>query len=408
MFFNNTKVAENYFFMTSLTIINAIISILIYPYVIRTLEKDSYGLYVFALSIVSFLSVLVDFGFHSPAMKMIAQNRDDIKKKNEIVSSVFTAKIIIVGITTLIFSMLCMLIPVFYQNFWLFWIVYSQIFVEILFPKFFFLGMQKMKYVTYIQLIFRLLTIPLILIFIKNNNQLVDYALIMSSAMVSGSVVAAFIMWKIEGIVLRFVPIRSLKNWIQDSFPFFITDIMGVFKQESVTILIGVFFKMSDVAIYDLANKIILMFRYFTSSINSALFPKISINPNKLLIKRIIRYEKFIGMSICAIIIAFGYWFVLLLGGETMMAAYPLAIILSTVILTSLLANSYINFVFVQMNRYYLVARNQLVALITYLLFTAVGLLFLKNIAVVVTAYALSSIVEVFYCKYLTKKYDLL
>ena len=76
---NNTKVIENYFFMTALQIINALFGILIYPYLIRILGANSYGLYVFAFSVTTYFVSFISFGFNMPAIKIVVQNKDNIQ-----------------------------------------------------------------------------------------------------------------------------------------------------------------------------------------------------------------------------------------------------------------------------------------------------------------------------------------
>ena len=41
-----TRVLENYSFMTALSIFSALIGLIIYPYVIRMTGKDAYGAYI--------------------------------------------------------------------------------------------------------------------------------------------------------------------------------------------------------------------------------------------------------------------------------------------------------------------------------------------------------------------------
>ncbi len=403
-----SKVFENYFSMTSLSIINSLIGLLLYPYLIRILGKDYYGLYVFALSITNFFIIFIRFGFSFPAMKEIIEKKNDLPQKNQTLSAVFTAKTILSLISILIFVPISIFVPIIQENLLIFTLCFLQIFSDCLFPQWYFQAIQKMKFVTIINVFFRLLTIPFIFIFIKSPEDIWIYALIVTSSVSLGAIAATYILWKSEGVFPKFIPIKKLKKYFKEGLPFFWTSAMVVLKQESTTIIIGIFFKMSDVAIYDLANKIILFLRIITTNINSALFPKVTINPEKSLIKKIIRYETILGYASIGFTVLFGYWFVLLLGGETMMAAYPIAIILSTLILTSLLAGSYINFIFIQKNKYSFVTQNQFVALFAYLIFTAIGILLVKNIIVIAIAYALSGLVEVFYCKYLAKKHVLL
>jgi PST family polysaccharide transporter len=402
------KVFENYVSMTSLSVLSTLIGLLLYPYLIRTLGKDSYGLYVFAFSIVCFLKLLVTYGFDYPALKMIVENRNDVVQKNKIMSEVFSAKVLTLLFTTFLLAALCLFVPVIRKNTLLYCIVYLQILSDLFFPQFYFQAMQKMKFVTFINLFCRLLTVPLIFIFIHNEAQTIEYAAIISFSVLLGSAISTYILWKNEGIRLRFMPLKSIKVWFKDAFPFFLTSSMSVFKQESVPVIIGMFFSMADVALYDLANKIVSLLHYLTASINGALYPKILADPQKSLIKKIIRYETYLGLLAIAFVACAGYWIVLVMGGKNMLAAYPLAIILSVLILSRLISGVYNGSVFIQQGRYYFVTRSQIAALFGYFPVIVAGLLLWKNITIVVAALAFSGLTEMFYCNYLTKKYKLL
>jgi PST family polysaccharide transporter len=394
--------------MTSLNICSTLIGILLYPYLIRTLGKDSYGLYVFSFSVVKFFMLFVAFGFFYPAMKEIIENRNDIYRKQQTLSAIFTAKMILLLFASVIFSILCFSIPLFRNNYLIFVICYAQIIADIIFPAWYFQAVQKMKFVTVINLIFRLLTIPLIFIFIKNPNDTLTYALIISLSVIIGSFSGVYLLWKEEKVYPKFLRICCLKKYFQDSLPFFWSYFASTIKSESITLIIGAFFNMADVALYDLANKIVSLPRTLTLNINSALFPKALAEKSTEAIRKIIRYETFTGIACFVGILIFGYWIVLLLGGKSMLAAYPLTVIISTTILSWLVVGAYIDFIFVPKNRYYFVTKNQFVAFFSFFIIISIGLLLCKNILVLAIAYSLSGFCEIIYCKYLIRKYRLL
>lgn len=403
-----SKVFENYFFMTLLTCSSSLIGLLIYPFLITRLGGATYGLYVFALSIVSYFTIFVSFGFNYQGVKKIVEHRDDLEVKNEIVSSIFTAKFLLALIATILFIPLLLFVPKICDNRLIFIICYVQILSELLFPIWYFQAVQKMRIVTYIQLTFRVLTIPFILLLIKTPDDLWIYALIVTASIVLGALTSQVFLWKKEGIFMRFVPVRKLKSYYQDALPFFWSSSAGVIKQESVTLIIGFFFGMRDVALYDLANKIVLIPRLLTNSINNALFPSVIERNNKSEIKKIIRYETWLGLFVMLVIALGGYWVILLMGGRDMLLSYPLALIQSTSILTWLVVGCYINFIFIPQNHYYFVTRNQLVAFFSFFFFCITGLLIYKSIVIVVLALSLSGFCEIIYCRYLIKKYSLL
>ena len=63
-----------------------LIPLLSYPYLIRVLGKETYGIIIFAQAIVGYFVILIGFGFNISATKEISINRDDKKKVSEIVS----------------------------------------------------------------------------------------------------------------------------------------------------------------------------------------------------------------------------------------------------------------------------------------------------------------------------------
>ena len=407
-FKNNGKVVENYFFMTALQIISSAFGVLIYPYLIRVLGAESYGLYVFAVATASYFVGIVSFGFSFPGVKAIAQNKDNLQIKSAVVSSVFTSKILLGIVSLVIFIGLLLTVPLLKDHKGLFLIVYAQILSEIFFPIWYFQGVQKMKIVTYFQLAFRILSLPFIFILVRSTDDLLQYAFIATLSVVLPAIALYVYLIRRENLTIKLQPISKLKTYFKEATPFFWSSTAGTIKQESVTIIIGAFFGMKDVALYDLANKLIMLPRMLTMSINTALFPKVIEDIKTETIKKIEKYETMIGLAVVLFVVVFGYWIIWLLGGKEMTGAYPLAIVLSFTVLTWLVVGCYINFVFVPQNKYYFVTRNQIVALISFVVICIPALFLTSGIMAVVVALTLSGFSEIAYSKYLIRKNKLL
>ena len=394
--------------MTILQVINSLFYIMIYPYLIRTLGADSYGLYIYALSVVTYFIFIINFGFDLPATKAIALNKNSIKDVSHIFSCIFTAKVYILILSSLIFILLIALIPFLRDNSLLFIIVFAQTINFTLFPTWYYQGIQKMKTATLIQVILKLLSLPLIFILVKTSADLSIFAMISSFTMVMGGLTAFLMVIFVDKISLRWIGFTDLKVWLVEGFPFFLSSSVGTLKEQGIPIIIGAFFGMKDVAIYDLANKLIIIPRTILMSLNAALFPKIVIENNKKTIKKILQYEFLIGILVIALIVIFGYWVILFLGGETMTDAYPLAIVLSTTIMSWLIVGAIISFLFIPNHKNYLIAINQVIALAAVVIFVLLGFLIKISIFVLVGALAFSAIVEIIFCLYQTRKYKLL
>ena len=151
-------------------------------------------------------------------------------------------------------------------------------------------------------------------------------------------------------------------------------------------------------AIYDLAEKIVAIPRFFTRNINSALFPEVVSNATAKRVQRILKYERIIGICTAAFISLLSYPAVLLLGGQSMLDAVPVTILLSIMIYSELCSGAYINFVFIPTNRYYLITTNQIISFISCIITAFIGILIWKNIIMVTIGVIISGIIEVLFC----------
>ncbi len=405
---NNRKVVENYFFMTFLQVLNSLFYLIIYPYLIRTLGVESYGLYVFATSISIYFVTFVAFGFEMPALNSIVVNQNDIKIKSHVLSCVFTAKLYLEVISILVFIVLISSIPFLNKHWIIYALCFSNTFTGIFFPIWYFQGMQNMRIVTWIQLSFKLVSLLFIFILVKSADDLYLFVLIVNATNIGGALVAFYIIRYVHKIRISLIKFSEIKQWFIDAMPFFWTVAAGTIKGQSITIITGGFFNLSDVAIYDLAYKIISIPSTLVTSINSALFPKMILKLETAKVKNIVRYESIIGLFVIVCIIFFGKFIVLLLGGEKMLLAYPMAIILSVTIYSWLVVGAYINFVFIPNKLFYFITKNQSLALVSFFVYFIVGIIFFKNVLVLVVALSLSALTEVLFCRLVIRKKNLL
>ena len=185
----------------------------------------------------------------------------------------------------------------------------------------------------------------------------------------------------------------------------------GVFKalkEQGIIWLVGGFLGMADVAVFDLASKIVTLPRTLMIKMNDALFPKIAVRSSAREIQRIMWVGTILSLLAILTIAAIGKWLVLWLGHGELPAAYPVSIILSLTILFWMLGTSFINFVFVPTNNYYLVTLNQAVSLVTCIGAATIWLTFAPSVYGIAAALAFSGLCEVLFCSISTHKKRLL
>lgn len=394
---------ENYFFMTVLQILNMCFYLLIYPFLIRTLGQEGYGLYAYAASMVFLFITFVNFGFDLPAAQQVALHSDDKQVLRSVLSCVQTAKIYIEMIAVLCFAVIMLINPIMGNAPCVFWITFLQTLTFILFPQWYYQGLQKMKMVTYIQFGFRLLSLPFIFIFIKSPQDVWVFALITSLASVLGGITVWLMIRYCDGIKIYWASIPAVKRAYLEAVPFCGSNIIGVAKEQGMILMAGSFLGMADVAIYDLANKIMLIPRTIFSKLNDALYPKMVVRGDKETNRRVLSYEVVLGIGAMLCVALFGPLAVYVLGGEQMMSSYGVTVILSFTILCWLVVGVFLQFYFVPAGYTRHILYNQIVAMSSCFIVAGVGLYFWHNVYALAVAYAFSGLCEIFYCYIVAK-----
>ena len=401
---NNSKVAENYVFMTILQVLNVCFYILIYPFVIRVLGAESYGLYAYAAALVMLFITFVSFGFDLPAAKRIAEHASDTGVKEQVLSEVTTAKILLEGIALVVFAVLFPVSAKMQASPVLFSIVFVQTLSNIFFPQWYFQGIQRMRVVTYIQVCFRLLSLPFIFWLLRAPEDLWIFALILTLCSVLGSLVAWWIIRYREGLHVRLVPISDAWRSTREALPFFLSNATSALKEQGIVLLIGMFLGMTDVAIYDLANKIIIIPRTILSKLNDAIFPQMMAQPSASGRRKVLLGEVAIGLASIVLVAAFGYWAVLVLGGKAMLASYPVSIILSVTILTWLVVGAMIYFYIIPSGQTYYITLNQVIAMVSTFAFAGVSLYFTHSVYLLAASLAIAGLIEIVFCSIVIRR----
>jgi O-antigen/teichoic acid export membrane protein len=281
----NKILLENFSFLSVLQVSNLLIFLLIIPYLFRTLGKENYGLVVFAQTIALYFSIIVNFGFNVTATRDISINRDNKAKINEIISNVLTLKVLFFILSISILTILVLSIPLLSKHPQIFY--FSMVFClsEALFPVWYFQGIERMKYITFINIGAKVLSATTIFIFIKNSDNYIYVPLLLGIGTISGVIVGLFIVFRTYEHVYHTPTLSSLKFCIKDNIPLFISNVSSQIYVNANKLIVGSSLGMQDVAIYDIADKIVNVMKVPIGVIGQTLFPRVSRNKDVRFVK---------------------------------------------------------------------------------------------------------------------------
>lgn len=325
VFINNKKVIENFSFLSILQIVNLLIPLVTYPYLIRVLGSELYGLVVFTQVVAGYFAILISFGFSTFGAKEISIHRDDKQKLSQIISNISFAKLVLLLIGFLGLGGYLFYVDTEYK--WLYILAFWVCILDVVFPQWFFQGIEKMKFITLISLAARVVFVLLIFVLIRGKEDVLWFPISnLIGALVSGAV-SFYLIYK-EGVRFIFPSFRIIKDYVRESYHFFLSNVLIQIYVASNKLIIGHFLGMSALAYYDLAEKIVNLVRMPQNIISQVAFPRISATKSVSFVKKLFKISTLMNVVLYSLLFAFGRYLVLFLGGEAMLEALPVVFIL--------------------------------------------------------------------------------
>lgn len=269
-------IAHNTAYLSVLEVLKLVMPFVALPYIIKTIGGSNYGLVVFAQTIISYFIIFVNFGLDVSAVKEVSVNRENRAKLSEVVSSVLIIKFILFVLAFLILTILILSVERFRQNQGLYYLSFLACLSEILFPIWFYQGVEKMKYITLIRFTSILFYTVSVFLFIKSPADYYYIPLLQSIGWLLSGAISFYMLIRVERIVLFVPKVQKIRKYFIESTPFFISRISVVINSSLAKTICGFLFSMQVVAAFDLAQKIATTAFVPLQMMNQALFPHIA------------------------------------------------------------------------------------------------------------------------------------
>lgn len=254
---NYRVLLENFLSLSSLQLFNYIIPFITLPYLVRVLGVDAYGKYAFANSFMLFFQSFVDYGFNYTATREIAKNRNNIEYCTKYFNLVFFSKLILLLISLVIYISVISLIDQFRNDYVLFSSSFLLLISYTIFPEWFFLGIERMKVITFLNFIVRLLYAISIFIFIKEPNDTYIIFLLYSISYLIISLYSFYYIKKLINFKIKFSGFNNISKHLKAGISVFIVNFIPMLYNNGTTFVLGLISSNYYVGIYDAARKLI-------------------------------------------------------------------------------------------------------------------------------------------------------
>lgn len=272
---NNKLIFKNFSFLSALYFVNLIAPLITYPYLIKVIGTEKFGLVVFTQTIVNILSILIGFGFSVVGVREVSLNRNDKAKLSEIISISLIIKALLFLITLLISFIISFQFQILDENRTLFLLSFWVCLNDILFPLWYFQGLEKMNQIAYLATFSKILGVLLIFTFVNRDGHFIRIPLVYGLGTIIPNIIALYIIFIKHGNKLFFPDIRIINQYFHEAKNYMFSNIIVALKEKGNVLMIGSLISLNEVTYYDLAMKVIELIRAPFLVMKDALFPSV-------------------------------------------------------------------------------------------------------------------------------------
>ncbi len=291
----DNRVLSNYIYLLLIQGTNFILPLITFPYLVRTLHLEKYGVVMMAGSLMVFMNIFVDFGFNISATREVSIIRDDKMKLSAFYWNVFYVKLILLCISFIILYLLTLTVSKLHSEQSVFLLSFGVVIGQNIFPTWFFQGIEKMKVITLINVLAKIIFAITIFIFIKTPAQYIFVPVLNSL----GFIIAGTFGFLISLRYIHYLrPQKSvMKGFIGENKSLIVSNFATSIYTSGNTFILGLIGGEAMAGIYSSMEKLVMAIKTLYTPLYQAMFPWLASKPKEKIIQFIEYLKKPIALS---------------------------------------------------------------------------------------------------------------
>lgn len=321
----SNRIVRNTAMLYVMNIAKLIFPLITQAYLARVLDAEG-GLAVYSYvrnGVMTYVQLVIDFGFLLSATRAIAQVRDDPEQVGSIVGHVMVGKGLLSLAALAVLAVMSLFIPLLRQNPAYTALSFVQAVTTIFLVDFLFHGLERMHVITIRYFITRVITVALTLLLIRDDGDL----LLIPVLEIVGNLAAIGWVWRDirrSGIPVRFCSWRESLLMLKESFVYFLSDMASTAFGALNTLIIGIVMTGRDVSVWGVAMTFVSAVQMMYTPITNSIYPHMVREKSLGVIKKVLLIFLPIVTLGCVVVWFGAELLVILLAGRELLDAAPL------------------------------------------------------------------------------------
>lgn len=269
------SVFGNFFFLGIVQATNAIIPLVILPYLLVTLGVEKFGQVAFVQSMMSYLIIVTDYGFNLTSTQKIVNNRGDRYILSQIVTTTLIIKFLLSVACFLILAAIVFLIPQLRTDASLYFLGFSLVVGQMLLPTWFFQGVEKMHYLALINGVAKILFTAMIFVLIVKPADYRMVTVYLSLGNIVAGLFGIVVMFRKFELRISSINFQIIKEELRNGSAIMFSNFAINAYINSNIIVLGIFTNPLVTGFYSIAEKILYCLRQILNLFFQATYPRV-------------------------------------------------------------------------------------------------------------------------------------
>ena len=255
---------------------NYILPLVTIPYIVRIIGPEKFGILSFAQVLNQYFVIITDYGFNITGTQRISQVQEDIKERANVFSGILAVRILLLILTFCMLIVIIFLFSSLQQNIRIYLAYFLMIPGSILLSNWFFLGMEKMHFLNYPNVISKIGYTIFIFIFLKQENQYYLVAVFYGIFFVVGGMISFYLAFSHFKLKWSIPSAETIIFYFKDGWHIFISNLSISLYRQSNIFFLGLVAPKEIVGYYSAGEKIVKALQSVFTPVTQAFYPYVS------------------------------------------------------------------------------------------------------------------------------------
>ncbi|MBK9249474.1 MAG: flippase [Ignavibacteria bacterium] len=274
---NSKQILDNFLSLSTVQVLGYVFPLILLPYLIRTLGTENFGRTETAASFLGIFLLFTNYGFSYSSSRQISIHRDEKTIVSEIFSSVMLLKSIFMVVSFGAVLVLTYTFSKFEHERALYLWSFGAIVGDVLFPLWLFQGLEKMRYISILNITARAIILVLTVLFVRQEIDYIYVPIINSIGLIFIGISSIVIARRKLDVQFQMPTITQLRYQLSVGWDTFVSGISINLYTQSRVFIFSLFASDTITGYYSVAQRVTGIFQVFPlMTLLNAVLPRLN------------------------------------------------------------------------------------------------------------------------------------